>query len=79
MAALFFYIIQRRLVVIDKVVLKFLADVLYVKEELSFEEYEAIMDAKTPFDLDDIVDKMLNDEFRVLLRGETYGRYPKKR
>ena len=60
----------------DKIVLKFLADVLYVKEKLSLEEYEAIMDAKTPADLDNIVDRMLRDDFTVLLRGETYGRYP---
>ena len=60
----------------DKIVLKFLADVLYVKEKLTLEEYEAIMDAKTPADLDNIVDRMLRDDFTVLLRGETYGRYP---
>lgn len=60
----------------DKIVLKFLADVLYIKEKLTLEEYEAIMDAKTPFDLDNIVDRMLRDDFTVLLRGETYGRYP---
>lgn len=60
----------------DKIVLKFLADVLYIKEKLTLEEYEAIMDAKTPADLDNIVDRMLRDDFTVLLRGETYGRYP---
>jgi len=60
---------------LDKVAIKFFADVLYAKEKLSIEEYEDIMEAKTVEDLDIIVDKMLKEEYNTLLRGESYGRY----
>lgn len=60
---------------LDKIAIKFFADVLYIKEKLTIEEYEAIMDAQTPEHLDHIVDRMLSDDFSTLLRGETYGRY----
>ncbi len=59
----------------DKVILKFLADVLYVKEKLCLEEYEAILDVRIPHDLDKIIDRMLSDDFNTLRRGESYGRY----
>lgn len=59
----------------DKVILKFLADVLYTKGGLCFEEFEAIMDAKNPSDLDIIVEKMLGGKFNVYKRGESYERY----
>lgn len=61
----------------DKIVLKFLADVLYVKGKLTLEEYEAIMQAKNSSDLDNIIDRMLRDDFKTLLRGEGYVRYIK--
>lgn len=61
----------------DKIVLKFLADVLYVKGKLTLEEYEAIMQAKNSSDLDNIIDRMLRDDFKTLLRGESYVRYIK--
>lgn len=47
----------------DKGVLKFVADVLYVKEIISLPEYEAIMEACTLQCLDDIVEKMLSEGF----------------
>lgn len=56
----------------DKVVLKFITDVLYIKGILCSEELEAILDATNAKDLDIIIDKMLDDEY-VLKRGETYG------
>lgn len=59
----------------DKIILKFLADVLYIKEKLCYEEYEDIMNVKTPDDLDKIVDKMLRGDYNTLRRGESYGRY----
>ena len=56
----------------DKITLKFLADVLYIKGIICYEELEDIMDVKTPFDLDNIVEKMLSDEYNVYKRGEGY-------
>lgn len=61
----------------DKVVLKFLADVLYVKGFIYFDEFEDIMDASTPEDLDVIVDKMLRGEYNAYKRGEGYVREPR--
>lgn len=58
--------------ILDKVTLKFIADVLYIKGILCSDELEDIMDAATIEDLDHIVDKMLDDEY-LLKRGETYG------
>lgn len=43
----------------DKVTMKFLADVLYIKGIISFEEFTAIMDASTADCLDVIVETML--------------------
>ena len=48
------------------VVLKFLADVLYVKGYIYFKEYEAILDSSTPEDLDKIVERMLHDDFFLI-------------
>jgi len=59
-------------ILLDKIILKFLADVLYIKGVLCSEELEAIMDASNIKDLDIIINKMLDDEY-VLKRGETYG------
>lgn len=47
----------------DKGVLKFLADVLYVKEIISLPEYEAIMEACTLQCLDNIIETMLREGF----------------
>ena len=58
--------------IIDKIVLKFIADILYVKQALCYEEYEDIMEASIPSDLDTIVDKMLKEEYNVYKQGETY-------
>lgn len=57
---------------LDKITLKFLADVLYIKGVICSEELEDILEVKTMDDLDNIVDKMLDDEY-ILKRGETYG------
>ena len=58
----------------DKVLLKFVADVLYAKKLICSEEIEAIYDAVTPQDLDDIFEKMLRGEFNVYKKGESYYR-----
>lgn len=56
----------------DKVTLKFFADVLYLKGLLCYEELEAIMEAKTPSDLDEIFEKMMGGKYNVYKRGEVY-------
>lgn len=61
----------------DKIVLKFLADVLYIKGFICFEEFDAIMESKNASDLDDIVEKMIRGEFNVYRQGEGYIRYAK--
>lgn len=57
---------------LDKITLKFLADVLYIKGVICSEELEDILEVKTINDLDIIIDKMLDDAY-ILKRGETYG------
>ncbi len=56
----------------DKIVLKFFADVMYVKGYIYYSEFEAIMNSCTPQDLDDIVERMLKDEYKGYTRGEGY-------
>ena len=43
----------------------------HVKGLLKHDEYETIMNAKSPMDLDDIIDRMLRGDF-IVKRGETY-------
>lgn len=45
---------------------------LYIKGVICSEELEDILEVKTMDDLDNIIDKMLDDEY-ILKRGETYG------
>lgn len=54
----------------DKTAIGFLADVLYVKELLHYEEYEAIMNARNAADLEVIVDKLLRGEYSAYRKGE---------
>ncbi len=56
----------------DKVLLKFFADVLYLKGLLCYEELEAIMDVQSLSDLDGIFEKMYRGEYNVYKRGEPY-------
>ena len=56
----------------DKLTLGFLADVLYYKGIICYEEVEAIFDAKNAQDLQVIIDKMMNQEFNPYKRGEHY-------
>jgi hypothetical protein len=60
---------------VDKIAIGFMADILYIKGIIFWEEYEAIMDAKSPSDLETIVDKLLRGDFNVLKRGESYLNY----
>lgn len=54
----------------DKVVLKFIADVLYAKKILCLEELEAIYDVKDFSDLDSVFQKILGGEYNGLRRKE---------
>lgn len=54
----------------EKLTLGFLADVLYLKGVILYEEYEAIMDVRTYGDVETIVERMLRDEFNQFQRGK---------
>jgi hypothetical protein len=56
-----------------KSVVGFLADVLYLKGFICYDEFEDIMNAKTDVDLGNIVEKMLRSEYNVYKKGESYG------
>lgn len=56
----------------DKLVLGFMADVLYLKGIICFEEFEDIMNVKHPSDLQDIVDRLLRGKYNAYKRGEGY-------
>lgn len=55
---------------IDKVLLKFFSDVLYLKRVICIEEYEAIVDSTSINDLESIFEGMMCDKFRDYRRGE---------
>lgn len=57
----------------DKTVVGFLADVLYIKGVICLDEFEAIMDASNAEDLGVIVERMLRSDFNLFKRGEAYG------
>jgi hypothetical protein len=54
----------------EKLTLGFLADVLYLKGVILYEEFEAIQSVKTANDLETIVERMLTDDFNQFKRGE---------
>lgn len=54
----------------DKLLVKFLADVLYLKEVICFEEYEGIMDIRSYSDMDEVFEKMMKEEYNAYRRGE---------
>ena len=53
----------------DKTVIKFFADVMYLKGVICHDEFLCIMEACSSADLEEIVEKILNEEFNVL-RGK---------
>lgn len=66
------------MIVIDKIVLKFLADVLYIKEIINLGEYDDILDSKSYHDLDAIAEKMLGGGYiGTFKKGESYTLYGK--
>ena len=56
-----------------KLVLGFIADVLYVKGVICFDELEAIMNVKDGIELGNVFEKMLRGEYNVYKKGESYG------
>lgn len=56
----------------NKLAIGFIADVLYIKGVICYEEFEDIQNAKHPSDLQDIVEKMLRSEYNLHMRGEGY-------
>lgn len=64
-----------KLLLNNKEILKFLADVLYVKGIICYEEYEDILDVSGGDGLEEIIEKMLNDGYNIYRRGECYVQY----
>lgn len=56
----------------DKIVLKFLADILYLKGIICFDEYDDILESRDYSDLDKIIDKMIRGNYNVYRKGEGY-------
>ena len=54
----------------DKVTIKFFADVLYIKGVLCYEEYNDILESSCTNCLDIIVEKMLRDNYNPYTRGD---------
>ena len=48
-----------------RITLKFFADLLYLRGNISFEAYDDILSAKSPFDLDQIIEKDIRGEYCV--------------
>lgn len=53
----------------NRVVLKFIADILYIKRLISSEVLEDIYNAKDFSDLDKIIDNMLRGDYSAYKRG----------
>lgn len=60
---------------LDKLTLKFIADILYLKGIICFEELDAIDNVKDASDLDAIFERMMAGEYNVYKRGEPYTGY----
>lgn len=56
----------------SKLAIGFIADVLYIKGVICYEEFEDMMNVTEPSELQDIVEKMLRSEYNVYKRGEGY-------
>lgn len=59
----------------DKILLKFFADVMYLKGLICFEEFECILDCSTPEDLDSVFERMMKEDFNYYARGENNWEY----
>jgi hypothetical protein len=61
----------------DKLTLGLLADILYFKGIICFEEFEALQEMRDASDIEPFVEKLARGEFNVYKRGETYIDYAK--
>lgn len=60
----------------DKIVIQFFSDVLYLKGIICLDEYEDILDCCIPSDLDKVFEKMMKDEYNAYRRGDIdYDRF----
>jgi hypothetical protein len=57
----------------NKTVIGFIADVLYLKGLINYDEFEAIMDVHSEVDLGIVVERMFGGDFNAYKKGETYG------
>lgn len=57
---------------VDKLTLGFIADVLYIKGIICYEEFEDIMNVTCAEDLGVITEKLLRSDYNVFKRGEGY-------
>lgn len=56
-----------------KLAIGFMAEVLYIKKVICYEEFNAILDVQNHKDLDPIIQNMLDDKYNVYKRGEAYA------
>lgn len=56
----------------DKVMLKFIADLLYAKGCINSKELDAMYDICTLQDMDYLVDDFLNGRYNTYMKGESY-------
>lgn len=56
----------------DKLAIGFLADILYIKAIISFDEYDAIQKIKKAEDIQEVVDRMLRGDYSAHRKGEGY-------
>lgn len=55
-----------------KLAIGFIADVLYIKGIISYDEFNAVQEARTATDIGEIVERMLRGDFNGYKRGEGY-------
>jgi hypothetical protein len=58
---------------LDKLVLGFIADVMYLKGIICFDELEAINEVRNAEDLGVVFERMMAGDFNVYKKGESYG------
>ena len=57
----------------DKTTLGFIADVLYLKGVICYDELDAIQNVKNEVELGEVFERMIRSEFNVYKKGESYG------
>lgn len=57
----------------DKTTLGFIADVLYLKGVICYDELEAIQAVRNEVELGEVFERMIRSEFNVYKKGESYG------